>query len=41
VAELDLTGADDKVVGPYNEAFTDRRPELYGLSAARVPSPRP
>lgn len=40
LAELDLSRADDKVVGPYNEAFSDRRPELYGLSVAPVPSPR-
>lgn len=29
VAELDLTRADSKWVGPYNDAFADRRPELY------------
>lgn len=40
LAELDLARADDKVVGPHNEAFTDRRPELYGLSVAPVPTPR-
>jgi len=39
LAELDLARADDKVVGPYNEAFTDRRPDLYGLTVAPVPTP--
>ena len=29
LADLDLERALDKVVGPYNEAFTDRRPDLY------------
>ena len=29
LADLDLARADDKVVGPYNQAFTDRRPDLY------------
>jgi hypothetical protein len=27
--ELDLDLARDKNLGPYNDAFTDRRPELY------------
>lgn len=29
VADLDLDRADDKGMGAYNAAFTDRRPELY------------
>ena len=29
LAELDLDRALDKTIGAYNEAFTDRRPELY------------
>lgn len=40
LADLDLERADDKVVGPYNEAFADRRPELYGLSSAPVAAHR-
>jgi predicted amidohydrolase len=29
VAELELDRANSKSVGPHNDAFTDRRPELY------------
>jgi predicted amidohydrolase len=29
VADLDLTAALDKRIGPYNDALADRRPELY------------
>lgn len=29
VAELDLDRANSKWLGPYNDTFTDRRPELY------------
>jgi predicted amidohydrolase len=29
VADLDLDRASTKTVGPFNDAFTDRRPELY------------
>jgi predicted amidohydrolase len=29
-AEVDLAAARDKRLGPFNDAFTDRRPDLYG-----------
>ena len=30
LADLDPTAADDKRLGPHNDALADRRPELYG-----------
>lgn len=30
VAEVDLTAARDKRLGPFNDALADRRPDLYG-----------
>ena len=29
-ADVDLAAARDKRLGPHNDAFADRRPELYG-----------